>query len=73
MSELAQHRTSADGWIAVRGNVYDVTKFIRRHPGGAEVLSPYLGRDGTAGFNDNHSYISPERKLGKFLVGPLQN
>lgn len=36
-AELAAHRTLDDPgiWIALNGDVYDVTKFHRIHPGGA--------------------------------------
>ena len=33
-SELSRHRSRDDLWIAVRGKVYDVTKYLPYHPGG---------------------------------------
>lgn len=42
--QVAAHSTPNDAWVIFQGNVYDITKFIPLHPGGA-VLNSYLGRD----------------------------
>lgn len=36
--ELAKHNKFDDCWMAVRGKVYNVTKYLDFHPGGAEQL-----------------------------------
>lgn len=36
--ELAKHNTFDDCWMAVRGKVYNVTRYLEFHPGGAEQL-----------------------------------
>jgi len=46
-AEIARHRTVSDLWVSSRGKVYDVTKFIDRHPGGMEVLLTRGGSDVT--------------------------
>lgn len=46
LSEVAQHSTSYDCWIAINGKVYDVAQFVERHPGG-EALLEGCGRDST--------------------------
>lgn len=33
-AELAKHNKINDGWIAIRGNVYNVTRYMDFHPGG---------------------------------------
>jgi cytochrome b involved in lipid metabolism len=38
VKELRNHCTEKSAWIAIRGKVYDVTDFIRRHPGGREAI-----------------------------------
>ncbi|GFZ48382.1 hypothetical protein JCM24511_06130 [Saitozyma sp. JCM 24511] len=43
--EVATHKTADSGWVAIGGTVYDVTKFIPVHPGGADVLAENLGKD----------------------------
>ncbi len=42
--QVASHSTPNDAWVIFEGNVYDITKFIPLHPGGA-ILNNYLGRD----------------------------
>ncbi|KAF9979972.1 sphingolipid delta-4 desaturase, partial [Modicella reniformis] len=45
--ELAKHNTAGDLLVAIRGNVYDVTRFLKRHPGGMDTLLLGAGRDVT--------------------------
>jgi predicted heme/steroid binding protein len=33
LADVAQHKKVTDCWIAVDGNVYDVTTFVDEHPG----------------------------------------
>lgn len=32
--ELAKHNKANDAWLAIRGKVYNVTKYMDFHPGG---------------------------------------
>lgn len=50
---VAQHCRPGDAWIVVNEKVYDISTF--EHPGGLEVLYPYLGRDATAAFLNQHN------------------
>ena len=36
--ELAKHTTSESAWVAIHGNVYDVTDWMHHHPGGDFVF-----------------------------------
>ena len=38
MADVAQHRSSNDCWIVLFKKVYDVTSFVKQHPGGALAL-----------------------------------
>ncbi len=33
-SEVAKHKKEGDVWIVLDNQVYDVTEYIQRHPGG---------------------------------------
>jgi cytochrome b involved in lipid metabolism len=41
--ELAKHKSDKDYWIAIHGKVYDVSKYLDDHPGGADVLTEAAG------------------------------
>jgi hypothetical protein len=52
-AEVARHNTEGDCWIvlgsAVTGGakVYDVTRYLDEHPGGAEIILEYAGETGS--------------------------
>eukprot|EP00403_Amphidinium_massartii_P011717 CAMPEP_0178415398 /NCGR_PEP_ID=MMETSP0689_2-20121128/23530_1 /TAXON_ID=160604 /ORGANISM="Amphidinium massartii, Strain CS-259" /LENGTH=520 /DNA_ID=CAMNT_0020036715 /DNA_START=27 /DNA_END=1589 /DNA_ORIENTATION=- len=52
--EVAKHNTANDCWIIVDGDVYDVTKFAKLHPGGLQVLLDAAGQDATEDFYGLH-------------------
>ncbi len=39
------HRKLDDCWIILHGAVYDVTSWLKRHPGGARLIMHYAGED----------------------------
>lgn len=43
LSALAVHNSQSDCWIAYNNKVYDITKFLPIHPGGANRIIPYCG------------------------------
>lgn len=47
MAQVAHHDKLTDGWIVLHDGVYDVTKWCPRHPGGAQTIVRFLGRDAT--------------------------
>ena len=36
-----------DKWLVVEDQVYDITEWSKRHPGGFKVISHFAGQDGT--------------------------
>jgi len=72
VAELAKHKTPEDCWVAIDGKVYDVSKFLSQHPGGAKVLYDLAGRDVTKEFFELHR-LDVLRKFGpNLLVGDLE-
>eukprot|EP00735_Rhodelphis_limneticus_P003845 TRINITY_DN15373_c0_g1::TRINITY_DN15373_c0_g1_i1::g.22739::m.22739 TRINITY_DN15373_c0_g1::TRINITY_DN15373_c0_g1_i1::g.22739 ORF type:complete len:486 (+),score=156.74,sp/O74212/D5FAD_MORAP/46.31/9e-136,FA_desaturase/PF00487.19/7.4e-30,Cyt-b5/PF00173.23/4.3e-24 TRINITY_DN15373_c0_g1_i1:110-1567(+) len=69
--ELAKHNKPNDAYIAVRGNVYKVTDFIKRHPGGSQTLLLSAGRDATQVFESYHKPEKLKDLLKKLYVGKL--
>ena len=52
VSQLAEHSTLEDCWMALAGKVYNISPYMDFHPGGADELMRAAGADGTQMFND---------------------
>lgn len=65
---VTRHNRPGDAWIVINENVYDISTFL--HPGGLEVLEPYLGRDATAAFFAQHN-LDMLAIVEKNLVGVI--
>jgi cytochrome b involved in lipid metabolism len=55
LEELARHNTSADCWIGLHGNVFNLTDYAQSHPGGARVITNLAGTNGTSEYQRFHS------------------
>lgn len=42
--ELRRHRTRDDAWMAIHGNVYNVTHYLEYHPGGIDMILSGAGK-----------------------------
>jgi len=51
---VAQHTTADSCWVILHGNVYDVTRFLPKHPGGSKVILQLAGTDATAEYDPIH-------------------
>ena len=69
-SEVAKHNKKEDLWVIVDDTVYDMTAFLRRHPGGPAPLR-YAGSDASAVFGRVHETGVLEKFGGKLIVGKL--
>ena len=71
--QVAQHGSTSDCWTSIDGQVYDVTEWITRHPGGSGVISALCGTDGSPAFEAEHGgQDEPQRLLEEYRVGPLR-
>ena len=43
--EIKRHNARNDMWIVVDGQIYDVTRWLRKHPGGARIIGHFAGED----------------------------
>lgn len=70
--ELSSLNEVHNAHVAVRGKVYDVSKFLNRHPGGKDMLLMGAGRDVTIVFETYHAFSDCVPKvLEKYHVGHL--
>ncbi|ODV63359.1 Irc21p [Ascoidea rubescens DSM 1968] len=67
--ELKKHNKEEDCWICIHNKVYNITSYLKYHPGGVDYLMKCAGKDGTLLFNKYHSWINAERMLDECLVG----
>lgn len=70
-SELECHNTPSDAWTAIEGRVYNITPYMRFHPGGKRELMRVAGRDGTALYYKTHAWVNIDAVLGHAVVGVL--
>ena len=69
-SLLSTKNTVDECWIAYEGNVYDVTKWLIKHPGGIRSIMSAAGSDASAVMKSLHtpntlsSYMKRTRKVG---------
>lgn len=59
--------------IVINNNVYDITKYLRLHPGGEEILMNVNGQDVTTEFNDIGHSSSAKKMLEKFKIGSISD
>ncbi|KAI8636248.1 cytochrome b5-like heme/steroid binding domain-containing protein [Parasitella parasitica] len=58
-------------WTVIHGKVYNLTAYLKFHPGGEKELLRCAGRDGTKLFMLTHSWVNIDYLLEKCLVGFL--
>jgi len=72
MKDVAANNTSKSCWSAIDGNIYDLTRWIKSHPGGSSAITFLCGTDGTKAFLAEHrGESSPFSRLASFYIGPL--
>jgi cytochrome b involved in lipid metabolism len=82
--QVAEHNSEDDCWTIVDGNVYDLTSYIPRHPGGSDILLA-CGTDGSSLFNERKTEDGQEvgsgsshsnsaaKSLEQLKIGTLEN
>ncbi|KAI9925030.1 hypothetical protein MW887_006437 [Aspergillus wentii] len=72
MEEIAKHNKKDDLWIAVKGCVLDVTNWLDEHPGGANALFNFMGRDATEEFAMLHDDEVIPKYAGHTVIGRVK-
>lgn len=73
MDEVKAHNTMEDGWTVINGVVYNLTPYLRFHPGGAKILKTVVGKDGTNMFNRYHRWVNIHMLMEKCVIGVLEH
>lgn len=75
LAELGRHASTTSCWLLIGGRVYDVTTYLRNHPGGARTITPWCGKEATRAFatedgRGEHS-TSAYQLLEDYYIGNL--
>ncbi|XP_041374315.1 fatty acid desaturase 2-like isoform X2 [Gigantopelta aegis] len=72
LDDVKQHDRRDDKWLVIQGEVYDITKWSKRHPGGSRLISHFAGQDATDAFRAFHKDLTAVRKYLKPIhIGTL--
>ncbi|CAH0046625.1 unnamed protein product [Clonostachys solani] len=71
MDEIAGHNTIADLWVVIDNDVYDMTEFQHKHPGGYKVMRGVAGKDATKKFDKHHRRAVLAPKKETLLIGTV--
>ncbi|KAJ0421224.1 hypothetical protein BJY00DRAFT_323439 [Aspergillus carlsbadensis] len=71
--QVAAHSSRDDLWIVIHGKVYDITSYVRDHPGGADVLIESAGNDATEAYEDVGHSEDADEILRTYLIGTLKD
>ncbi|KAG6616849.1 Nitrate reductase [Phytophthora cinnamomi] len=71
MEEVSRHNTEDDCWSVLDGKVYNMTPYLKFHPGGVADLMLSAGGDCTDLFNEKHPWVNGHSMLEKCYIGQL--
>uniref|UniRef100_A0A3P9P5Y7 Fatty acid desaturase 2 n=1 Tax=Poecilia reticulata TaxID=8081 RepID=A0A3P9P5Y7_POERE len=70
--EVQKHRNRNDQWLVVNRKVYNISQWVKRHPGGSRVIGHFAGEDATevfAAFHPDQKFV--QKFLKPLLIGEL--
>lgn len=72
MADVQENNYRQSCWAAVDGGVYDLTNWIRQHPGGQTRILNLCGTDATSAFTGQHGTAErPNAQLDSMRIGTL--
>lgn len=73
-TEVAKHAIKNDCWVVINNNIYNLTHYIVRHPGGQGVIVDTCGGDATSAFTGvrKHLRSNVQAELDTYFVSKLQ-
>ncbi|KAG5890799.1 hypothetical protein JTB14_007193 [Gonioctena quinquepunctata] len=73
LEEVSKHDGKDDSrtWIIIKDSVYDVTDYLDDHPGGAELITEWAGKDGTKEFDDFGHSGDAKKQLKTYKIGEV--
>jgi cytochrome b involved in lipid metabolism len=73
VKQFTMEEINENNYIVIDGKVYNFKEFEETHPGGADVLQHFRGKDASEKYH-KVEYHTPEVKsrLSKYLIGMLK-
>ena len=72
LAQVSERNSAAECWVVIDGGVYDLTQWIRSHPGGSGAILNLCGKDGTSSFTSQHGgQARPSSTLDGYYLAPL--
>jgi cytochrome b involved in lipid metabolism len=72
LAQVKTHKSATNCWAAVSGKVYNLTKWIAKHPGGGPFIKAMCGKDATPAFKGQHGLNGrPASMLAAYRIGVL--
>ena len=72
MTTVKKHNTRSSCWSVVGKNVYNLTKWISKHPGGSKRIIAMCGKNATKAFRSQHGSTGRAAKiLATYKIGVL--
>ncbi len=72
MATVKKHHTKSNCWSVVGKNVYKLTSFIKKHPGGQKRIIAMCGKNATSKFRGQHGTGGRANStLKKYKIGVL--
>ncbi|XP_063974032.1 cytochrome b5-like isoform X2 [Diachasmimorpha longicaudata] len=69
--EVSRHDETDETWIIIHNSVYDVTDFLAKHPGGADLLIEQSGLDASDPFENVGHSSDARQMMEKYKIGEV--
>ncbi len=75
LEEVSRHASPSDCWMAIDGQVFDVTRYVPDHPSEESVLTAWCGREASEAYRTKmkgrHHSARADHLLESLRIGPL--
>lgn len=76
LAEVMRHQQAGDCWMAIAGEVYDVTAYLPSHPSSPDIINAWCGKEATTAWQTKtrgrpHSAYA-DSLLQQYRIGVVQ-
>ena len=77
LAEVGRHALESDCWMAIDGQVYDLTSYLPDHPSKPSIILPWCGKEASEAYRTKskgraHSPAA-DQLLPGYRIGRLEN